>query len=407
MRHLRRRQCGRGQHCGGLTAVWDLRAELDDLRARNLERRPRTLSDVHGPHARSNGRDLLIFCSNDYLGLADHPEVTAAFVRESRLSGVGSGASHLVTGHRPVHDALAEALADWLGRDRALLFSTGYMANQGVINSLVGRKDRIHQDRLNHASLLDGGLLAKAPMRRYAHASVADLEAGLEMPACRHLVVTDGVFSMDGDVAPLRAIREVSRRYDAAMMVDDAHGLGVMGREGRGCLDIADLNQDDVPLLVGTLGKAFGTFGAFVAGPDDWIELLQQRARTHIYTTAPPPAVAAATLASLRLVREESWRREHLDGLIACFRHGAAALGLQLLPSSTPVQPLLIGEAADALTASRKLEEQGILVTAIRPPTVPAGSARLRITLTAAHEEAHVDRLLDALGAIKPLLTAA
>lgn len=407
MRHVRLRRRDRRRRRNGLTVMWDLSAELDDLRARNLERRTRTLSHVHGPIARSGGRDLLVFCSNDYLGLADHPSVTAAFIEEAGRSGVGSGASHLVTGHRPVHDALAEALAEWLGRDRALLFSTGYMANQGVINALVGRTDMVHQDRLNHASLLDGGLLCKASLRRYAHADPVDLEAGLGMAARRHLVVTDGIFSMDGDMAPLRALREISRRDDTAMMVDDAHGLGVMGREGRGSLDAAGLNQDDVPLLVGTLGKAFGTFGAFVAGPEDWIELLQQRARTHIYTTAPPPAIAAATLASLRLVREEGWRRVHLNALIARFHEGAVALGLQLLPSSTPIQPLLIGQAVDALAASRKLEEQGILVTAIRPPTVPAGSARLRITITAAHEEAHVDRLLDALGAIKPLLTAA
>ncbi|MEX0730311.1 MAG: 8-amino-7-oxononanoate synthase [Aquisalimonadaceae bacterium] len=387
--------------------MWNLRAELDDLKARGLERRPRALSDVHGASARSNGRDLLVFCSNDYLGLADHPEITAAFIEEARVSGVGSGASHLVTGHRPVHDALAEALADWLGRDRALLFSTGYMANQGVINTLLGRKDMVHQDRLNHASLLDGGLLCSGTLRRYAHADAADLEAGLALSARRHLVVTDGVFSMDGDTAPLQDICGLSRRYGAAVMVDDAHGLGAMGREGRGCLDLAGLGQTDVPLLVGTLGKAFGTFGAFVAGAEDWIELLQQRARTHIYTTAPPPAVAAATLASLRLVREEGWRRDRLSSLIERFRHGARSLGLRLMPSASPIQPLLIGEAADATAASQALEERGILVTAIRPPTVPAGSARLRITLSAAHEQGHVDRLLDALQALKPLLTKA
>jgi len=394
--------------------MWDLRAELEHLRSRDLERRCRPLADVHGPHAvGSDGRRLLVFCSNDYLGLADHPEVTAAFVAEARASGVGSGASHLVSGHRPVHDALAEALADWLGRDRALLFSTGYMANQGVIHTLVEQQDMVHQDRLNHASLLDGGLLCRGGMRRYAHADPVALAASLGRPGRpgkpirRQLVATDGVFSMDGDIAPLRELHTVARRYGAAMLVDDAHGLGVMGEQGRGCVDAAGLDQQQVPLLVGTLGKAFGTFGAFVAGPADWIELLQQRARSHIYTTAPPPAMAAATLASLRLVREEGWRRAHLQGLIQRFRQGARALNLRLLPSVTPIQPLLVGEPAAALAASRALEDLGILVTAIRPPTVAAGTARLRITLTAAHGDAHVDRLLESLEAIAPLLAPA
>lgn len=381
--------------------MWDPRAELHALRAADLERRARVLSPVHGPHVRAeDGTGLLSFCSNDYLGLADHPKVTDAFVSEARRTGVGSGASHLVTGHRPVHRDLEEALADWLGRDRALLFSTGYMANAGSIAALVTRGDMVHQDRLNHASLLDGGLLCQGRMRRYAHADAGALEAGLGLSARRHLVVTDGVFSMDGDVAPLRALCDAAQRHQAALMVDDAHGLGVLGREGRGSVDEAGLDQYGVPLLVGTLGKAFGTFGAFVAGPEDWVELLRQRVRTHIYTTAPPPAIAAATLASLQLVRDESWRREHLSALIARFREGARELGLRLQPSTTPIQPLIIGEAADALAASRSLEQHGILVTAIRPPTVPDGSARLRITLSAAHEEAHVDRLLDVLGTL-------
>jgi len=384
--------------------VWNIRAELDDLRSSDLERRVRALSHVHGVEGRLDGRRVLIFCSNDYLGLADDPEVTSAFLAGARSYGVGSGASHLVSGHRPVHDELAGALADWLRRDRVLLFSTGYMANQGVISTLVGSGDVVHEDRLNHASLLDGGLLARGRMRRYPHADMAALQAALQRPARRHLVATDGVFSMDGDLAPVAEIGTLARRHGAAVLVDDAHGLGVLGREGRGVLDQAGLGQDDVPLLVGTLGKAFGTFGAFVAGPDDWIELLQQRARSHIYTTAPPPALAAATLTSLERVRADDWRRQHLIDLIRRFRLGADKLGLRLMPSSTPIQPLLVGESADALRASAALEERGILVTAIRPPTVPAGTARLRITLSAAHEQTQVDRLLAALDDIRPLL---
>lgn len=386
--------------------MWDLRAELEALRDQGLERRPRALAHVHGARCRADdGRELLVFCSNDYLGLADDPSVTMAFTAAAREYGVGAGASHLISGHRPVHDALAEALAEWLNRDRALLFSTGYMANAGVIGSFVGRGDLVHQDRLNHASLLDGARASGARLLRYRHGDPASLAGGLERQARRHLVVTDGVFSMDGDMAPLPALAELAREADAALLVDDAHGLGVLGPEGRGSVAATGLGQSEVPLLVGTLGKAFGTFGAFVAGPSDWIELVQQRARTLIYTTAPPPALAAATLESLRLIREEPWRRTHLAKLIRRFREGVTAMGLPLLPSDTPIQPLLVGDAGAAVAASRALEERGLLVTAIRPPTVPKGSSRLRVTLSAAHSESQVDRLLDALEAIRPQFT--
>ncbi len=312
--------------------------------------------------------------------------------------GVGSGAAHLVTGHSRAHHALEEALAVFVGRPRALLFSTGYSANLGVISALIGRQDAVFEDRLNHASLLDGGLLAGARFKRYRHRDCQSLEVALTATkARRKLVVTDGVFSMDGTLAPLPALAAVADRFDAWLMVDDAHGLGVLGEKGRGSVAHFGLEMAQVPILVGTLGKALGTFGAFVAGEEALIETLIQQARTYIYTTAPPSAVAVATLASLRLIETESWRRDKLTRLIAQFRQGAAQLGLRLMDSPTPIQPLLVGDAGAAVKLSERLLARGILVTAIRPPTVPEGSARLRITLTVAHSEAQVARLLEAL----------
>ncbi len=377
--------------------MWDLATELEDLRQAGLWRETRALEPTGPVSVRHRDRDLLVFCSNDYLGLAGHPAIREAFRRGVDEHGVGSGAAHLITGHRPVHDVLERELADWLGRDRALLFSTGYMANVGTIASLMKPEDLVLQDRLNHASLLDGGWLCRAPSERYPHGDLDALDAALQRPARRKLVATDGVFSMDGDVAPLAGLADLCARRHAALMVDDAHGIGVVGPGGRGSVAEAGLSQQQVPLLVGTLGKAFGTFGAFVAGPEDWIEWLLQRARTFVFTTAPPPAVACATLASLRLVQKEDWRRRHLSVLVQRFRAGAARLGLQLMPSDTPIQPVVIGEAARAVNASRALEARGFLVTAIRPPTVPRGSARLRITLCAEHDETQVDSLLSAL----------
>jgi 8-amino-7-oxononanoate synthase len=348
-----------------------------------------------------DGRRVLAFCSNDYLGLANHPDVVAAFRHGLDEYGAGSGAAHLVSGHSRAHHELETALAQFTGRQRALLFSTGYMANLGVISALLGRGDRVFEDRANHASLLDGARLSGAKLVRYRHADAADLAARLQVAAPgERLVATDGVFSMDGDIAPLAALGAASARSGAWFMVDDAHGLGVLGRDGRGSVAAAGLDAAQVPVLMGTLGKAFGTFGAFVAGGEDLVETLIQQARTYIYTTAPPPALACATLAALRRVREDGWRREKLRALVARFRAGAGELGLELPESTTPIQPLLVGEAAAALRLSAALRERDILVTAIRPPTVPAGTARLRITFSAAHTEAHVDRLLDALEAV-------
>jgi 8-amino-7-oxononanoate synthase len=345
---------------------------------------------------RIGARRLTAFCGNDYLGLAAHPDLRAAMKGAVDEYGVGSGAAHLVSGHTRAHHALEEELADFLGRPRALLFSTGYMANLGVISALAGRGDQVFEDRLNHASLLDAALLSRARLRRYPHADAPALGRLLGGHGAR-LIATDGVFSMDGDLAPLPALAEAARKADADLLVDDAHGVGVLGRGGRGSLEHFGLGPGEVPILVGTLGKAIGTFGAFVAGSEDLIETLIQRARSYVYTTAPPPALAEATRAGLRLVRTEGWRRERLSELIGRFRQGAGALGLPLGESPTPIQPVLAGSAERALRWSRHLEARGVLVTAIRPPTVPAGSARLRITLSAAHRDEDLAHLLGAL----------
>ncbi len=377
-----------------------LAAALDRRRAEGLYRSRRVVAGPSGPELEVDGRRLLAFCSNDYLGLAGDPRVAAALANAAHRCGSGSGAAHLVSGHHAEHHALEEELAAFTGRERALLFSTGYMANLGAIAALAGRGDSVVEDRLNHASLIDGARLSGAKLLRYRHADPASLADQLTRTQGRTLVATDGVFSMDGDVAPLAELAAVCREHDARLLVDDAHGLGATGPGGRGSLALAGLDARDVPLLVGTLGKAFGTFGAFVAGDEALIETLIQLARPYIYTTALPPAVAAATRVSLKLASEETWRRERLTELVARFRDGATALGLELLRSTTPIQALLLGDARRALAASEALEARGLLVTAIRPPTVPEGTARLRITFSAAHDVAHVDRLLDALAGL-------
>ena len=367
----------------------------------DLLRRARAIDHAEGPWLEAGDRRLLAFCSNDYLGLAQHPQLIAAFKRVADDEGVGSTAAHLVCGHRREHAALEEALAEWTGRERALLFSTGYMANLGVIQALLGRGDLCVQDKLNHACLLDGAMLAGATLHRYPHADTAAAARRLAgEPGAAALLATDGVFSMDGDRAPLRELAALCRREGATLMVDDAHGLGVLGPDGAGSVAEAGLGPREVPVLMATLGKALGTHGAFVAGSSALVEGLTQFARTYVYTTALPAALAAATLAAVQVARAESWRREKLATLIARFRAGALQLGLPLAASDTPIQPLLLGDAPRALAAARALEARGLLVTAIRPPTVPAGQARLRITLSAAHEEEHVDRLLEALATL-------
>jgi 8-amino-7-oxononanoate synthase len=363
-----------------------------------LLRRLRTIEHAEGPWLETGGQRLLSFCSNDYLGLAQHPQLIAACKRVTDDEGVGSTSAHLICGHRAEHAALEEALAAWTGRDRALLFSTGYMANLGLLQALLARGDVCVQDKLNHVCLLDGARLSGAELKRYPHADVA--AAARQLATSRNaaaLLATDGVFSMDGDRAPLRDLAALCARERATLMVDDAHGLGVFGECGAGSVSAAGLGQHEVPVLMATLGKALGCAGAFVAGPAELIDGLTQQARPYIYTTAMPPALAAAALAAVRLAQTEHWRREKLAALITRFRTGAAQLGLPLLPSLSAIQPLVLGDAQTAMNAAKALEQQGLLVTAIRPPTVPTDSARLRITLSAAHEEAHVDHLLRAL----------
>ena len=384
--------------------AFDLAARLAERRAADLYRQRPLLESPQGPEVVVDGQRLLAFCSNDYLGLANHPEVIAAWQAGAERWGVGGGASHLVVGHSTPHHQVEEALAELTGRPRALLFSTGYMANLGAITALVGQGDTVLQDRLNHASLLDGGLLSGARFNRYLHNDAASLASRLDKAVGNTLVVTDGVFSMDGDLADLPALADVARARGAWLLVDDAHGLGTLGAQGGGIVEHFGLSVDDVPVLIGTLGKACGTAGAFVAGSEELIEALVQFARPYIYTTSQPPALACATLKSLELLRHETWRREHLAALIRQFREGAQQIGLALMDSPTPIQPIMIGDSAQALRLSRMLRERGLLVTAIRPPTVPAGSARLRVTLSAAHSEAQVQLLLNALAECYPQL---
>lgn len=373
---------------------------LDGRSKADLLRTRRVVDGPQGPRIRLGGREYLNFCSNDYLGLANHPALREALARASAEFGVGSGASHLITGHGRCHEALEAALARFVRRDRALLFSTGYMANLGTLSALVSRGDAVFADRLVHASLIDGALLSRARLKRYAHGDAAHLDALLAKSAARRkLVVTDGVFSMDGDIAPLAELVPVCARHGAWLLVDDAHGLGVLGRDGGGVLSTFGLGSEEVAILVGTLGKAFGSFGAFVAGHRVLTETLIQQARPYIYTTAPPPGVAAATRAALELVQKEPWRRQRLRELVARFRSGAARLGLPLPDHETPIQPLVLGQPAAVLKASAALASHGIHVAAIRPPTVPRGAARLRFTFSAGHSDEDLDRLLAALEA--------
>ncbi len=376
----------------------NLTAALTERKEQQLYRSRQTLEGPQDVLVRIDGREYLSFCSNDYLGLAGDPRLIEAFKQGAERFGVGSGAAHLISGHSYAHQALEEELAEFVGRPRALLFSTGYMANLGVVATLVGRGDCVFEDRLNHASLIDAAQLSGARLLRYAHGSMDALQRKLSgSDAGGRLIASDGVFSMDGDCAPLVELAELAGSYRAWLLVDDAHGFGVLGEQGRGwCADQLPAAPDN-SILMATLGKAFGTFGAFVAGSEALVETLIQQARTFIYTTAPPPAVAWAARTALQLVREGEDLRSRLTGLIGYFRQGAAELGLPMMASTTPIQPLLVGDSATALALSQRLREQGLLVTAIRPPTVPKGAARLRITLCARHETSQVDRLLAAL----------
>lgn len=379
-----------------------LHKELAAIAADGLTRRRRVLAAPCGPRALADGREMLAFTSNDYLGLAAHPDIAAAMADGARAWGAGSGASHLVSGHLAPHEELEARLAAFTGFPRALTFSTGYLANLAVVPTLAGRGTAVFADKLNHASLIDAVQLAKAngaETHRYAHNDVAALERQLAASgAAEKIIVTDAVFSMDGDLAPLPAIFALAERFDAWLVVDDAHGFGILGPHGRGALAHCGLPAHPRLLLMGTLGKAAGVAGAFVAGSELAVEYLLQRARSYIFTTAAPPAVACALLKSLEIIAAGDHLRAHLAALVARLQAGCARLPWRLLPSPTAIQPLLVGDNQAAVDLSQALAARGLWVPAIRPPTVPRGTARLRISLSAAHREADIDRLLAALG---------
>jgi 8-amino-7-oxononanoate synthase len=372
--------------------------QLEEREQQHLLRRVRILDSAQGADVEVDGKRYQSFISNDYLGFANHPALKKALADGAEKYGAGSGASHLLGGHSRAHQQLEEELAAFTGRDRALLFSTGYMANLGVLTALAGKGDCILQDKLNHASLLDGGLSSGADCRRYLHADTNSLEQHLARKAGKKiLVATDSVFSMDGDIAPLPALATLCKKHDALLMVDDAHGFGVLGKTGAGSCEHFSLTQDDVPVLMGTLGKALGSFGAFVAGSHEMIEMLIQFARTYIYTTAMPPAQATVTSAALQLLGTESWRREKLQANIHFFRAQAQQRSLPLMDSLTAIQPVLIGSSEAVMHIDQQLRARGFLVGAVRPPTVAEGAARLRITLSAAHNDNNITLLLDAI----------
>lgn len=376
--------------------IAQLQDKLAALDGDHRRRRCPVLDSPQGPHVRIDGRDYLAFASNDYLGLANHPALVAA-ARDGALRwGVGGGASHLVAGHSAAHAALEQALADWLRLPAALLFSSGYQANLAVITALVGRGDAVFADRLNHASLNDACLLSRADFKRFAHHDLAQLERLLAAStAPTKLIAVDAVYSMDGDCAPLAALLALAERFDAWLYVDDAHGFGVLG-EGRGSVVEAGLHSERLIQMV-TLGKAAGVAGAAVAAHAVVIDWLVNSARPFIFTTSTSPLLAHTVQASLRLMADEPERRAALRARMAELKHQLAGLPWTLLPSDTPIQPLLIGGNAEALAVSAGLRARGIWVPAIRPPTVPPGSARLRIALSAAHQPQDIVRLADAL----------
>lgn len=372
---------------------------LEQREKDHLYRRRPLATSAQDTEMQINGLQTVNFSANDYLGLANHTSLKKLLQAPHELS-VGSGAAHLVTGHHLEHHLLEDELADWLGQERALLFSTGYMANLAVQPALMQKGDWIVSDKLNHASLLDGAQLSAAELKRYPHNDMTALEKRLKQAQENNtqcLIVTDGVFSMDGDLAKLPEIQSLAQKYDAWLLVDDAHGFGVLGEQGKGCFSHYGITPDDNTILMGTLGKAFGTSGAFVAGSEVAIEALIQFARPYIYTTAMSPVNAMLTRAALKLVQDSDDRRQQLQDNIAFFRKGATALGLDLMPSETAIQPIVLGDSATTILWSEALKKAGCWVAAIRPPTVPQNTARLRVTLSASHTQAQIQQLLDTL----------
>ncbi len=383
-----------------------LRKNLEQHKAEHLYRSRKIIETPQSVEPIIDGKKVLSFCSNDYLGLANHPDVIKSFKQAADKYGVGSGSAHLVSGHSTEHHALEEELADFMGTERALLFSTGYMANLGVVSALCDRHCEIYEDKINHASLLDAALLSRAKRIRFPHLDMTKLQQRLtgsgqsNETTDNKFIISDGVFSMDGDLAPLDILVDLANTHRATLMIDDAHGIGVLGKKGRGVIEHFELDNKQIPVLVGTLGKAFGTAGAFVAGSEELIETLIQKSRSYIFTTAMPAAVAAATRKSLQLLENDLWRREKLQSLVSQFRKGVADHGLELMDSMTAIQPVIVGSSEQALVLSEKLLEKNILISAIRPPTVPDGSARLRITFSATHTEEQVDKLLSVLNEV-------
>ena len=379
-----------------------LHPALAELDAQSLRRVRRVLDGAQGARVILDGKPYLSFSSNDYLGLANHPAIAAAAAGAAERCGVGAGAAHLLTGHHRLHHELEIELAEFVGLPAALLFSTGYMASLGVLPALLDRHGEVFEDKLNHASLVDAALLSRAKLTRYPHCDLAALEQRLAASTAKvKLIATDTVFSMDGDLAPLAELLALARRYDAWLYLDDAHGFGVLGERGEGALALLagelDAPHDARLIYLATLGKAAGVAGAFVAGSADLVEWLVNKARTYVFTTAQPPLLAAAVSASLRVIAADGWRRAHLHGLIARLKTGLAGLPWPLMPSDTPIQPLLVGGNAEALRLADGLRDQGILLPAIRPPTVPQGEARLRVSLSAVHSLDDVDALAAAL----------
>jgi len=374
-----------------------LQSELNERASLGLLRQRSMLQSPQAPHIMVDGKSYLSFCSNDYLGLANHPQLIAALQQGAQQHGVGAGAAHLVSGHNATHHRLENELAAFVSKPAALLFSTGYMANLGVVQALVGKGDTVFADKLNHASLNDAMQLSRATAKRYRHNDMTQLAKLLKQAKSgRKLVITDAVFSMDGDLAPLPELLALCEQHDAWLLIDDAHGFGVLGEQGRGSLAHFGIASKRV-ICMATLGKAAGVFGAFVAAEQVVIDTLINHARSYVYTTATPPALASALLESLRLIANGDELRDHLQRLIAQLRSGLRSLPWSVMPSATAIQPLLVGGNQAALNLSAGLRERGIWVAAIRPPTVPQGTARLRITLSAAHRAADVTRLIESL----------
>jgi len=377
----------------------DLSKELDKRKRQHRYRSRRIIQSPQQVEITIDDKNVISFCSNDYLGLANNPQIKQATIDAIKKFGVGSGSAHLINGHSVAHHQLEEELAEFTGYPRAILFSTGYMANLGLCQALVEKGDYVFQDRLNHASLIDGGLISGARLQRYLHNDVSSLKQKMQKvdKSPEKLVLSDGVFSMDGDIANIPALATLCKTTNSWLMVDDAHGFGTLGQTGKGCLQHFSLSQTDVPIYMATLGKAMGTAGAFIAGSDELIETIIQKARTYIYTTAMPAAIAEATRCSLTIIQNEAEHLRNLNSNIAYFRNCCSQANLSIENSQTAIQPLLIGDDEKATKISRQLFDSGFLVTAIRPPTVPEGTSRLRITLSAKHNKDHINRLIETL----------